>query len=125
MKPTRLQRYWLLPLMIGTALALMSRPSDGHVGMQQEPSRQPIPDSGTIDEIPVESHFLIDSNLNPAATAEMPTDQRILSRCGTYLFVTKDRSIFQKLNSIVESWTIDAEQGADDQLPARAESRTD
>jgi hypothetical protein len=86
-------------------------------------SSNSFPDSGTIDEIPVETHFLISSNLNLAATAGMPKDQRILSRCGTYLFVTKDRSVFQRLDSIVESWTLDAEHGADDQLPARAESK--
>lgn len=82
-----------------------------------------FPDSGTIDEIPVETHVRIASNLNPAATMEMPEDERILSRCGIYLIVTKDQSTYQRLSSIVENWAIDAEQGGGGQPATRPESK--
>ena len=111
-------RYSVVPRSLGAEL--QQNPfTVGGIGVGNDPaglfnvdktSSNYFPGSGTIEEIPVETHFLISSNLNLAATAEMPKDQRILSRCGTYLFVTKDRSIFQKIVSIVESWTIDAEQ---------------
>ena len=78
-----------------------------------------FPDIGTIDEIPVETHVRIASNLNPAATAAIPEDERILSRCGIYLIVTKDRSVYEKLPSIVANWTTDAEQDGAEQ-PATA-----
>jgi proline iminopeptidase len=73
MKPTRLQRYSLLPLMIGTALALMSRPSDGHVGMRQESSRQPIPDSGTIATGKFNLRYRIEGTGTPTIVIGFPT----------------------------------------------------
>jgi hypothetical protein len=63
-----------------------------------------------MDEIPVETHVKIASNLNSAAIAQMPEDKGVLSRCGIYLFVTKDGSVYDRLDSIVANWTIDAEQ---------------
>jgi hypothetical protein len=46
-----------------------------------------FPSKGTVDDIPVEKHVRITSNLNPAATAEIPGNKDILARCGTYVWL--------------------------------------
>ena len=66
-----------------------------------------FPSEGTVDDISVEKHVRISSHLNPAATAEIPENKAILERCGTYVFVTKDRSVFDRLESIVGDWSVD------------------
>ena len=66
-----------------------------------------FPSEGKVEGIPLEQHVRIVSNLNYAATAEMPTNEKILDRCGIYVLVTKDRSQFEKLDSVVRSWTIE------------------
>ena len=48
----------------------------------------------------------ISSQLNLTAMAEVPEDQKLLERCGTYLFITKDPDTYERLESIVESWTV-------------------
>jgi hypothetical protein len=62
-----------------------------------------FPDTGTVGDIPVETHVQISSTLNIAATAELPEDETILVRCGSYLFVTKDPGVYDRLESIVAS----------------------
>lgn len=71
-----------------------------------------FPPTGTKADIPVETHVLITSNLNTTATAVLPEDDSILGRCGTYLYVTKDRVAYEQLESMVASWTVDAAAGS-------------
>ena len=66
-----------------------------------------FPSEGKVEDIPLEQHVRIASNLNYAATAEMPTNQKIRDRCGIYVLVTKDRSQFEKLDSVVKGWKIE------------------
>jgi len=70
-----------------------------------------FPPTGTIADIPVETHVLITSNLNTAATAVLPEDKSILDRCGTYLYVTKEPVAYEHLESMVASWTAEAASG--------------
>ncbi|MBT8044767.1 MAG: hypothetical protein KJO79_07440 [Verrucomicrobiae bacterium] len=67
-----------------------------------------FPRTGTVANIPVETHVRLTSNLNTAATAVLPEDEEILARCGTYLFVTRDPSTYERLESMVASWTVKA-----------------
>jgi hypothetical protein len=112
-------RYNVVPRSLGTqrerkpfttAGAGMGNHPMGLFGDDDTASTNFYPDSGTIDDIPVETHVRISSNLSPASTAVIPEDERILSRCGLYIFVTKDRDVSKSLVSTVENWTIDAEQ---------------
>lgn len=68
-----------------------------------------FPRTGTIANIPVETHVRITSNINTTATAVLPEDKEILERCGTYLFVTRDFSAYEHLESMVASWTVEAD----------------
>jgi hypothetical protein len=61
----------------------------------------------TVDDIPVKKHVRISPDLNPAATAEIPDNKNILARCGTYISVTKDRSAYDRLESMITNWSID------------------
>jgi hypothetical protein len=70
-----------------------------------------FPSEGRVDDIPVEKHVRISSDLNTAATAELPDNQAVLERCGTYVFVTKDRSVFDRLESLVSNWSLDEKSG--------------
>jgi hypothetical protein len=47
------------------------------------------------------------SNVNLAATTEMPVSKDTLERCGQYLFVTKDPGHFEELESIISKWSIE------------------
>ena len=81
-----------------------------------------FPPEGIVTDIPVETHAKISTRLNLAATAEIPEDQRIPERCGTYLLLTKDPATYNRLDSMVAEWTI--EDGDEYQAPTIPESPT-
>lgn len=65
------------------------------------------PSSGGVSKIPVETNVLISSELNYSAIAELPENTEIVEKCGTYVLLTKDPDMFEKINSVVESWTLE------------------
>jgi hypothetical protein len=65
------------------------------------------PDNGGVEKIELEEHVRISKELDFAAIAKLPEDKRILEKCGTYVCITKDRSMFDQIDDIVKSWSIE------------------
>ena len=61
-----------------------------------------FPASGAIDFIPLEEQVRISSKLDVVATVCLPENKKILEKCGTYIVVTRDKSLRQRIPEIVE-----------------------